>query len=110
MILPLEAIRAGSRDIRTTAGRSSRRRAEEALRALFVAPDEPAPLAAEPGQHPPVRPLRVPPVVALEGRADLRERHLLPVAPVRPPRPRPVQVGHAEGPAGLVGRVEEDLI
>src|SRR4051812_44251050 len=87
MILHPEATRAGSRDIRTTVGRSSRRSADRPPGALFPAPDELAPRGADPGRAPPVRPVGVPPMVALEGRADLRERHLLAVTPVRPPRP-----------------------
>src|SRR3954469_15042768 len=73
---PLEAACAGSWDIRTTAWRSSGWRPEQAFRALFLAPDELALLGAERGQPPPVCSARIPPVVALGGCADLRERHL----------------------------------
>src|SRR5947209_2650941 len=61
-------------------GRSSRRGPEQALRPLLLAPDKLAPPGAELDEDPPVRLARVPPVVALEGREELRERH----------RPRPV--------------------
>src|SRR5262249_37439644 len=97
-------------------GRSHRDRSsgargpESVLRLPLPAADRLAPLAAEFGAAPPIGPPRIPPVAPLERQADLRQRHLLAVAPVLPPRARALQPRHGERPAGPGPRVPADLL